>query len=252
MIKQLLFNHFSLFIFSLILTIVTLLVPTTSILADGTNPTCPSIYGVACPSGQLSLDKKIQNPKNGEWVETLNANDITFISNQEVSFRVEVKNTGSTNLTNVSVKDQLPDFVIFTSGTGSFDTNTKTLSWTIDNLNAGEFKQFFIKAKVKSQSELPQATITCLTNFSQASKDNLQAQDTAGFCLQTPVLTKVLPAPAKVAPVEELPKTGLPLIAWGLAGLLPIGLKLRKTGNQGQNSDSALFTWQKREFRKES
>lgn len=240
------------FIFSLrlsgllVFTLVTLLVPTTKILADGIYPACPSVYGANCPSGQLAIDKKIQNPKNGEWVETLNANDITYVADQEVNFRIEVKNTGDTNLSSVLVQDKLPDFVTSTSNIGSFDTNTKTLSWTIDNLNAGEFKMFFIKAKIKAQSELPQSAITCLTNFSQASKDNLLAQDTAGFCLQTPNTAKVLP-------VEELPKTGLPLVAWSLVGFIPAGFGLKRFSRTNKdNLDKPLYTWQKREFEKES
>lgn len=222
------------------------LTPTTNILADGTNPACPSVYGATCPSGQLAVDKKIQNPKNGEWVETLNANEITFTANQEVNFRIEVKNTGSTNLSSVAVQDRLPDYVTFTTGTGSFDVNTKVLSWTIDTLNAGESKIFFVKADVKAQSELPQAAITCLTNSAKASKDSLLATDTAGFCLQTPNAAKVFPA-------EQLPKTGLPLVAWSLVGFLPAGLGLRRLFKVNKaNTDSPLYTWQKREFDKES
>lgn len=51
--------------------------------------------------------------------------------------------------------------------------------------------------------------------------------------------------------VEELPKTGLPMAAWFLPGLLPLGIKLRKVGTMnkiGKNISSYL--WQKREFDK--
>ncbi len=51
-------------------------------------------------------------------------------------------------------------------------------------------------------------------------------------------------------PVKELPKTGLPLAAWGLASLLPAGFgisKFRKTNNP---TDSPNSLWIKKQFRK--
>ncbi|OGE17602.1 hypothetical protein A2858_02620 [Candidatus Daviesbacteria bacterium RIFCSPHIGHO2_01_FULL_36_37] len=53
------------------------------------------------------------------------------------------------------------------------------------------------------------------------------------------------------APVEtkELPKTGLPLAAAGLAGLLPVGLRLRKFG-QNDEKVSANSLWTERELSK--
>lgn len=51
--------------------------------------------------------------------------------------------------------------------------------------------------------------------------------------------------------IEELPKTGLPMAAWFLPALLPLGLKLRRFGGLdkiGENVSSYL--WQKREFDK--
>jgi len=52
-----------------------------------------------------------------------------------------------------------------------------------------------------------------------------------------------------VAPVKELPKTGLPLAALPLLGLVPAGLKFRKFGstNTGDLSESPLSLWEKRQ-----
>lgn len=52
--------------------------------------------------------------------------------------------------------------------------------------------------------------------------------------------------------VTELPKTGLPVAAWVLSGLLPAGLGLRKFGSFGKDQKgTARYMWQKREFEKE-
>lgn len=219
------------------------------VFADGINPACPSVYGATCPAGQLTLDKKIQNPKTGELMEAINANDITFVADQEVNFRIEVKNIGSTNLNSILVQDILPGFVTFVSGPGNFDANSKTLSWTVDNLKAAESRFFSVKTKIKPQNELPQSSITCLTNFAQASKDNLSAKDTAVFCIQTPNVT----GKGAVLPAEQLPKTGLPLVAWSLVGLLPAGLGLKRTlSYKKDNQDKPFYISQKRDFEKES
>lgn len=65
-----------------------------------------------------------------------------------------------------------------------------------------------------------------------------------------------VPAPAQVQAVPQvtqLPKTGLPLAAWLLSGLIPGGLGLKKlTGRKEEgNSDSSTYIWQKREWDRE-
>lgn len=207
-----------------------------------TNPSCSSVYGVACPSGQVFIDKKVQNPKSGEFVDALSTTDVTFAPDQEVNFRVEVKNTGSSDLTNVFVQDRFPGNINFISGPGAFDQNMRISSWTIDKLGSGESKFFQIKVQVKSRNEL-QFGIACMTNFVQAQKDAQVAQDTSVFCIQ--------PQPLKSpTPVKELPNTGLPVAVWVLSALLlPAGLRLRKFANNKSQEDIS-YIWQNREFLK--
>lgn len=213
------------------------------VLADGTNPVCPSIYGVACPNSQIYIDKKVQNPKSGEFVDILSATDVTFAPDQEVNFRIEVKNTGSTSLTQVFTQDRFPSNINFISGPSTFDQNNRVLSWTIDNLGAGESKFFQIKAKVQPKNEL-QFDIACMTNYVQTQKDQQIAQDTTVFCIQAQPL-KVLPSP------KQLPATGLPAAAWLASLLIPTGLRLRKfAANDKDDKDDVNYMWQMREFLK--
>lgn len=193
-----------------------------------TNPTCPSVYGAACPSGQIFIDKKVQNPKSGEFVEALSTSDITFAPDQEVNFRIEVKNTGSSDISNIFVQDRLPGNVNFFFGPGSFDKNANILSWTIDKIAPNESKFFLIKLKVKPQNEL-QFDIACMTNFVQAQKDQQMAQDTSVFCIQTQSL-KVAPPPEEI---KQLPKTGpegwLLTLFGSIVGLI-VGNRLVRVG----------------------
>ena len=48
---------------------------------------------------------------------------------------------------------------------------------------------------------------------------------------------------------KQLPNTGLPLAAWFISGLLPVGMKLKRFGQSEEGSVNAgLQIWQAREF----
>jgi hypothetical protein len=55
------------------------------------------------------------------------------------------------------------------------------------------------------------------------------------------------------AELKELPRTGLPLVVWGISALAPLGIKLRKNG-KGQQESSSEFSansiWTERELNK--
>ena len=159
---------------------------------------CNNVYGASCPTGNISLDKKVRHPQSGEYLDTISSTDSTFLPDQEVKFRIDVKNTGSADLYDVWVDDKFPDYVEFVSGTGNYDKGSHKLWWKIDRLNAGEVKSFEIRVKLKNASSLPNMAITCMTNHSKAVKDTMTAQDTASFCVQTKILGQT----------TELPKTG--------------------------------------------
>ncbi|MDO8638751.1 MAG: hypothetical protein Q7R43_04185 [Candidatus Daviesbacteria bacterium] len=52
--------------------------------------------------------------------------------------------------------------------------------------------------------------------------------------------------------VKTLPKTGLPMVAWGLSGLLPVGLGFRRFGSANKGiANVGKYLWEKREFLKD-
>lgn len=180
-----------------------LLVATLSLVsnvqASGFNSDCPNVYGAQCPTTSLVVDKKIQHPQSGELLDTLSSSSVTFLPGQEVNFRIEVRNAGNSNVSGVHAWDKLPDYVDFVSGPGNYDSNAHGLWWAVDDLRAGESKQYFVKVKVRAQENLPELNLTCVTNFVEAKRDSLMAQDTASFCIQSKVL----------GAVKVLPKTGM-------------------------------------------
>lgn len=108
------------------------------------------------------------------------------------------------------------------------------------------------------------STIVCV----QQVQNQVQTQTQTAYANAStgPVTVNVPSQPAQViaqpAPqviyyqqpqiVQTLPKTGLPLVAWGLSGLLPIGLGFRKFGSANKDlTNMGKYLWEKREFLKD-
>lgn len=194
---------------------------------------CQPTYGGNCENNQLLINKKVADPKSqtkgGSLVykDNLGVNDAKYSAGQTVSFEIAITNTGDNTLTNISVKDILPQYLTVTSGMNNgwnFDKNSRTLSTTLTELKAGETKTFNLTAVAVSSSELPSGQdITCVVNQSFASVNAITVQDNAQLCIQKSM--NVFPAPS----AKTTPKTGPETIA--LIGLIPsaiAGLVLRK------------------------
>ena len=190
---------------------------------------CQPIYGggqTCVQVGNVLINKTVQNPQTAAFVDNLNINDPKFAPAVAVKFNITVTNTGSSTINKTTVKDTLPQFVSFVSGPGSFDSNTKDLTFDVGNLAAGESRTFTIAAKVADEGQLSaDQGITCVVNQALATAENgQQGSDNSQFCIQKKVLgetkggLKVLPSPQ----ITITPPTGpemLPLI-----GLIPTGI----------------------------
>lgn len=187
---------------------------------------CQPVYGggQSCvTTGKVTVSKTVQNPQTGQFVDNLTSNE-SFAPNQNVTFHISITNTGSSVISQIIVKDTLPEIVTFVSGPGSFDTNTRTLTFLEFNLNPNETKSETIQTKSVEASQLPVGDmVTCRANqASITATDTSSGHDSSSFCVQKQVTTKgglpVFP-PSKVM---TTPATGPELIP--LIGLLPAGL----------------------------
>ncbi len=193
------------------------------------NTSCQTIYGggeTCITTGNLILNKTVQNPQNGLYVENLNINDPRYSPNQTVSFQITIRNTENAVLSKVEVKDILPQYVTFVSGPGSYDANTNTVTFEIKDFPKNEAKTYTIQGKIADTSKFPFTEgVTCVVNQSIMNVSNGQsAQDNAQFCIQTkvsvtptPVITTKGGLPVYPAPkIASTPSTGpemLPLLA---------------------------------------
>lgn len=198
---------------------------------------CQAVYGggqTCVQVGNTSVTKTVKNPQTGEQVKNLGMNDAKYAPEQIVPFKVTVTNNGNAELNNITIKDTLPQYVNYFSGPGSFDANTKVLTFSIDKLGAKQSKTFDIQAQVISANQLPiqQGTI-CMVNQVNATTNNQTSYDNAQFCIQrqmpAAITTKGGLAVAPPTQVTVNPATGseiLPLIVLLSSALF--GLKLRK------------------------
>lgn len=215
----------------ILITLATGIISLSLVSSASASTSCQPIYGggeTCVQVGNISINKTVQNPTTGSFVDNLSINDPKYSPTSTVNFQITVTNTGSGNISSTTVKDTFPNYVTFVSGPGNFDSNSKVLTFTVGNLAAGASQTFNVSAKVADQGALPaDQGVTCVINQASAvSNDNQQSSDNSQFCIEKPTQSapttkgglKVFPAPK----VVTTPATGpemLPLI-----GLIPSGL----------------------------
>lgn len=202
---------------------------------------CQPIYGggeTCVQIGKILINKMVLNPSTNTFVDNLGTNDPKYGPEFIVTFKLDVTNTGQTNISKVDVKDIFPQFVNFSSGPGNFDNNNKILTFSLDNLQPNETRTFTLLGRVVKSDQLPaDQGVVCVVNqaIATASDNAGQSQDNSQLCIQKQVLGAVPPGQIvqpgvtkgglKVFPQPQAvttPPTGpemLPLI-----GLIPTGL----------------------------
>lgn len=140
---------------------------------------CETQYGggqVCVSIGQLSVNKQVFDPDSKQFVDNLGLTSHHFLSGEEITFKLTVKNVGDSTINNISVTDTLPDFLSLTSG---------QLSYNINHLDPGQSDERQMKAKVVPKDQLPKdKTVLCLVNSLQAVSGDQSDKDSSQFCLE--------------------------------------------------------------------
>lgn len=234
-------KKFIIFIVFSIFSTIGLIQFSTTANADGYAIPCQPVYGggQSCPqASNIAINKQVANPKTNSLTQNLSIKDPHFAPNQTVTFQISIMNNGQSPISQVNVSDVFPKEVNFVQGTGNFDQNSKTLSFTINNLQPNESRVFTIQGQVVGASSLPKdKTVTCVVNQAFASSsDNSSAvsQSSSQLCIErtlppAPQTTKgglpVFPAPS----TQSTPSTGPEALPFLL--LIPtaaMGIFLRK------------------------
>lgn len=164
-----------------------------AITADGcTTQYGGSQYGTDCPPTDVVINKEVKHPVNRTYVENLGTSDVLYAPENEVQYRLTVKNAGNQDLTDVLVTDILPPYLSYTGGGPSgttYNAADRTITFTIAELKAGETKTFELDAQVDSEAAFPSGhSVFCVVNTARVEKNGYSDEDTAQICIQADVL----------------------------------------------------------------
>ncbi|MBI4129745.1 DUF11 domain-containing protein [Candidatus Roizmanbacteria bacterium] len=183
---------------------------------------CPP-YGAECPSASvIVVDKFIRDPrqKGDVYVDNLTVSDYRFSPNEDIIFKIVIKNTGTEAVENVSADDVLPQLTDLVTPTGDI-RDFRDASRTFGTLEPGESKEWFLRVRVKAADAVPGGTVcgdpNAINRVTVHAKDMPDAQDTSSFCIQKTVLGAVA-QPEAGTPLYLLASTFLGMIGVGLVG----------------------------------
>jgi uncharacterized repeat protein (TIGR01451 family) len=183
-------------------------------------------YGQPCPSYAIVVDKMVGKPGTSNdsnaysYVDNLGVSDARFKPGQVVFFKIKVKNTSTTKLVGMEVRDTVPSYLEPLDGPGSFNSTTREIVWNAGDFDVDQEKTYFLKMRVYSQANIPSDKgLFCVTNFVKANSANAYDDDTAQLCIEKQVTAKVVP--------QAGPEYGLILLGGQLA-LFGTGLYLKK------------------------
>lgn len=184
---------------------------------------CTPVYGggVVCPKeGQVLIDKQVKNPATDIFVDNLGPNDPKYRTQQVITFKIIVKNSGDKSISKVTVKDTIPSYVDFMTGPGNFDKDSRVLTFIVNDLVGGTSQEIELKGRTVHPAVLPKdKNVVCQKNNVDALSDIQIDHDDSQFCIEKKM----------EIPVQPEAGPGMWLISiTGLVSSLGVGLKLRR------------------------
>lgn len=177
--------------------------------------TCPAIYGgglVCQEANDFRIDKKVQTPKDGSYVDRIPENETKVAPNRTMIFRIQITNKTDKTLRSIRVTDTLPNFVQFVRSDGTTKQNKQEVSYTIQTLEAKKTHTMNIQGKVLSKDKLPDSSPLCVANQAEAKSGFSQtALDFVTFCIDknaNGITTRTTP---DTKPIQPTQKTSLPV-----------------------------------------
>ncbi len=191
---------------------------------------CTTVYGggEVCETGELSLDKKVFNPKANEYWDNIDSKDYTFAPNEEVKFSLRIKNISNIKVDSARINDdfdRLDDYMVFVgSDKGDYraEVTDHKVKFEFGGLEPGAEATVYFVARFKLENQLPVGT-TCITNAAHAYShiDAASDSDFATFCVKAnngKIVTTKTPdtgfALSNILVIEALAFAGLGSIAW--------------------------------------
>lgn len=203
-------------VISITIALLAMVVSFTPVVADQYGQ-----YGSGSTPSDLTVNKKVRTPiEPFSFVENLNEGDLKYSPDTDVTFSIEVKNSGDQTFEEVKVEDILPDQITSADTSDdfkdSYNSSDRRLTFYLKDLKAGETKTVEVTAHLAKTGYPDNTSVVCKENKVEVRSEDRFDDDTARFCIQFNVLgTTTLPQ----AGLEDyLPL--MPFLGLGLAGML--------------------------------
>ena len=171
---------------------------------DGKLPGCNEFAGfvtfnIHVDQPNFTVEKQVSKAGENKYSE-----QVTALPGEEVEYKIQYKNTGTTQQNDVVIKDKLPAGVSYVNGTTQFSNSKTNSQWkaTDDNnvvgrgINLGAYAPngnvyVKFKAKVTDNDKLEKCGVNTLVNTATAETNNGSKSDTANVvvskkCEETP------------------------------------------------------------------
>lgn len=172
---------------------------------DGNLPGCNQyagyvIFKIHVDQPNFEIQKTVSKAGANQYAEQVSAQP-----GDEVEYKIQYKDTGTTQQNNVLIKDQLPAGVTYENGTTQIATSATNGQWTATNdgvtnggINIGSYTSggnayLKFKAKIANNDQLVQCGLNTLVNTATADTANGSKSDTA-----TVTVTKTCETPNTV------------------------------------------------------
>jgi len=185
-------------------------------------------------SASAFIDKKINKSGTSDYYDNLTSSD-AFKPGEVVTYKIYVRNTGDTDITNIRIKDIFPSYVNYHSAPSGGDYKDGVWEINIGTLKPEDAKTLLIRGQVVGDKDLPsdRSMICDLSNRAEMHGDvsgGLLVSDDARFCIEHGVITTTaVTTIGKGGPVADtLPEAGAGSVILISSLLSGAGLALRK------------------------
>lgn len=196
-----------------------------SVVSNAAGSNCQIIYGggeICNNNIQFSINKLVGIPNTSNFSDNLSINDTKYSAGQNVPFKIIITNTGSNTISHIKVTDTLPQYLTWTSGDGSWNQSSKSVSFDINNLEAGRAQQFIINTKVDATLPKDQGVICVVNNVNAFEDSGVSANDSSQVCFSSMTTSSTTPEIVTTVPPKKIPNTGPEMLP--LLGLIPTGI----------------------------
>lgn len=177
---------------------------------------CPPLFGGGNPCEihpNLSIDKKVEDPLTGRSLDALTYTVTGDSAVKNLVFRITIKNTSSSSLSNITLTDTIPSLFTYESGSGNFDNTSNTFTSTITKLEKNQTKEY--KIQVSLNPDVIGKSSACSINQAVITQSNKKGSDYVKICINVSGTEAVAGAATKggLKPTAPTTKGGLPIFS---------------------------------------